>query len=354
MNPYSDSGGRSTGFSHSASSRVSRPVQAALYEVEGVGHGPEAGALSRGAALHVGDVRLQGVVNVLPRVRSPGLGKNQAVHEFAEGGAMTGSLQVVVQGVAPEVVVQVVPEASEQRVQLGGREEAAEHEDVGLLRRFWAPSRPVAACSSRSRAASSAISRWSTGSWDGFRQARTAGRAQPRISASVTANRRAPAPPDAPPAPATTRPWAPGRWASAPRTTTTGRAPSYRSHREAWTRRRGRPCRAASSTARSTAARLESDPSTPTTGGSSTALTAFFSRQPRWSREYRRTACPAPRHATGSRPVRRSGRFASRRVTVMLEASAEPGAPGRLPRTETCASGCGPTWPRRKAQPQRR
>lgn len=43
---------------------------------------------------------------------------------------------------------------------------------------------------------------------------------------------------------------------------------------EAWTTRSGSPWRVASSTARSTACRLDSDPSTPTTSGSSMVRTA--------------------------------------------------------------------------------
>lgn len=72
------------------------------------------------AALDVGDVRLQGLVHVPPCFGPSGPGQDEAVDESAEGGAVTGAPQAGVDGAAPDVVVQVVPETPDQGPQSGG------------------------------------------------------------------------------------------------------------------------------------------------------------------------------------------------------------------------------------------
>ncbi|GHE13454.1 hypothetical protein GCM10010339_80440 [Streptomyces alanosinicus] len=81
--------------------------QTALDLVEGAGRGSGMDALAGRAALDVCDVRLQGLVDVLPCLRPSRFGEDQAVDESAEGGAVAGAPQVVVDGSVPGVVVQV-------------------------------------------------------------------------------------------------------------------------------------------------------------------------------------------------------------------------------------------------------
>lgn len=98
-----------------------------------LGHGAEVDALAGGAALHVGDIAAQRLLDVGPRLGAAAAGQDPAVHQSAEGGAVAGAGQIVVDGAAPEIVVEAVAQPREEGDEFVRREEVAEHEDVGLF-----------------------------------------------------------------------------------------------------------------------------------------------------------------------------------------------------------------------------
>ncbi len=95
-------------------------------------------ALAGGAALHIGDVAAQRLLDVGPRLGAAAAGQDPAVHQSAERGPVAGAGQVVVDGAAPEVVVEAVSQPREEGDEFVRREEVAEHEDVGLFGRLVA------------------------------------------------------------------------------------------------------------------------------------------------------------------------------------------------------------------------
>ncbi len=96
-----------------------QPGQSALDEVERAGHRAEVDALAGGAALEVGDVAAQRLLDEGPGVGAAGAGEDPPVDQAAEGGAVTGAVQVVVHGREPGVLVQVVPQLLEQEAEFG-------------------------------------------------------------------------------------------------------------------------------------------------------------------------------------------------------------------------------------------
>ena len=90
-----------------------QPGEAALHQVDGAGHGRQVDALGRGAALDVGDVGLQRLLEELHRAVAVGPGEHPGVHDAAERGSVGGAGQVVVHHVRHLVGHEAVAEPLE-------------------------------------------------------------------------------------------------------------------------------------------------------------------------------------------------------------------------------------------------
>ena len=106
---------------------------AADHRVHGARHQAQVDALLRGAALRVGQVRLEGLREQVPRAVRVRAGRHPRVHQAGERGAVRRAGLVVGDHPLERLLRQLVAHAAQDPVQLLGGEQVAEHEGVGLL-----------------------------------------------------------------------------------------------------------------------------------------------------------------------------------------------------------------------------
>src|SRR5690606_16496845 len=107
---------------------------AALHEVDRARHGAEMDAPRRGAALDIGDVAFERLLEKRPGSRPIRPREDPGMHDPAQGGAVRCPLRVVIDDPRYRLMPEGIAEAAEEGPEFDGREQVEEHQRIGLFR----------------------------------------------------------------------------------------------------------------------------------------------------------------------------------------------------------------------------
>src|SRR5690606_14893054 len=97
-------------------------------------HGAEMDALRRGAALDIGDVACERLLEMRPGSRPIRPREEPGMHDPAQGGAVRCPLRVVIDDPRYRLMPEGIAEAAEEGPEFDGRVQVEEHQRIGLFR----------------------------------------------------------------------------------------------------------------------------------------------------------------------------------------------------------------------------